>query len=974
VVEEIKIDSKEEVEEKEVVIDSQNNTQEEEEENNDNKEMEGPEITISTEKVKEPSNHKKKEKKNFENKEDDNEEVSIDFKELKHKTIKFFKGLKTDKTPGPNNLKEPKNKDEEISFDFKKVSSFAKKNSKWLIPVGLILIAIIFSTYFRIMPAELPVTDQWAENAVNNFYQQQISSQINQQYPNLPEQNKQSLINKEWQKQLKQNKDQIDYDIKQLSNQYKDNLQYKDSEGDSYTYLLAIDPYLWYGHGENYLECKNPGCNEVNGKYQTLRNGRVGTPDKMNPLSYFGLFIYWVANLFTEYPLMQAFFLIPVFIIGLSTIPTFLITRKVAGNAGGFFAAMIIAINGALLSRTPAGFSDTDSFNIFFPLLITWLFIEAIDAKNFKTSTIYSLFAALSILIFDMIWSSWFIFGFLIGSLCIYIIFKIIKNYSSKNFKEVKLLVYKGTIFVTSSFVFSAVLGDFRLIKQLFAEPLAFITLKDVAVGTIWPNVLTTVAEFNAVPFIEIINQMGGKVLFFIAILGLILPLLSRGKLEKNIKYSIIIIVWFLATSYAFTKGVRFAILMVPAFAIAFGIGIGTIHKYVSLWTSKHLRLDRNISTILISIIAIMIILPNIISANAIGMSEIPSYNDGWENTLNKIKDDAGNKTGYITTWWDFGHWFVAKNISVTFDGGNQDRRIHWVGKSLLTSDEKESVAIIKMLNCGQEEAVSYLEKILNDDFDAVMTIKEIILLDKEKARKKLTQLGLNENQNKQLLQYTHCENLMPQYYITSEDMVSKSGVWGHFGAWDFKKASMYQIVTKNKEKGKETIKNKFDLSEETADEYYYQILNNPADQWVSTWPTYSSGINNCQKESEKEIICTGSVQGGGIEFTVNLDTMDVAMANNPNVKPTSIVYTTKLGIEEKKFNNGTDTGFSIILIPKEEDYQFVLSNPLQAKSVFTQLFFLEGYGLECFNKIEDITSFNNQRIISWKVDFDCLS
>ena len=30
-----------------------------------------------------------------------------------------------------------------------------------------------------------------------------------------------------------------------------------------------------------------------------------------------------------------------------------------------------------------------------------------------------------------------------------------------------------------------------------------------------------------------------------------------------------------------------------------------------------------------------------------------------------------------------------------------------------------------------------------------------------------------------------------PDYFITSYDMIGKSGVWGHFGSWDFVKATM---------------------------------------------------------------------------------------------------------------------------------------------------------------------------------------
>ena len=45
--------------------------------------------------------------------------------------------------------------------------------------------------------------------------------------------------------------------------------------------------------------------------------------------------------------------------------------------------------------------------------------------------------------------------------------------------------------------------------------------MKEVGVKSIWPNVLTTVAEFNPISFENIINQMGGQLLFVLSIIGI---------------------------------------------------------------------------------------------------------------------------------------------------------------------------------------------------------------------------------------------------------------------------------------------------------------------------------------------------------------------------------------------------------------------------------------------------------------------
>ena len=83
-----------------------------------------------------------------------------------------------------------------------------------------------------------------------------------------------------------------------------------------------------------------------------------------------------------------------------------------------------------------------------------------------------------------------------------------------------------------------------------------------------------------------------------------------------------------------------------------------------------------------------------------------------------------------------------------------------------------------------------------------------------------------------EVLKYSHCTP-PEDYYITSEDMIGKAGVWSHFGSWDFNKASMYQEVKHLQEnKATQIITEKYNLNDELANKYYYEIQNNDADYW----------------------------------------------------------------------------------------------------------------------------------------------
>ena len=81
----------------------------------------------------------------------------------------------------------------------------------------------------------------------------------------------------------------------------------------------------------------------------------------------------------------------------------------------------------------------------------------------------------------------------------------------------------------------------------------------------------------------------------------------------------------------------------------------------------------------------------------------------------------------------------------MTFDGGTQTSwGAYWVGKSLLTDDEKNSIGIVRMLNCGQNSAFNELNKIIGDAPIVIETLNTIVAQDKSSAMKTLQKQGLS--------------------------------------------------------------------------------------------------------------------------------------------------------------------------------------------------------------------------------------
>ncbi len=868
----------------------------------------------------------------------------------------------------------------DISIRAKELNKFFKRYGVLL----LILIPVFLSVWFRAYTYYLPITDEWAKQSVHSTIKESIRSQIEAKYPDLLDENKEIFIEKEFQKTIKGQKSEINLQIKSASEYFKSAL--KDDRG--HTYLADIDSYTWYEQANNILNNGHVGDEIRDGKYvQTQRNGRLGKEVSFSLTPLIEVYIYKIVHFFNkDFSMMDAAFAFPILFVTLSIIPAFLIGRKIAGNLGGLFAGGIIAVNSALMGRTAAGFADTDANQALFPLLIVWMFVEAVSAKGNKKmffAGLTGLFIGVYAITWDAGW--WFIFDFLIATVVINIIYsayinrKEIKNGGLFKNNLIKNELIMLAVLIASSFIFStlgfaysqkiSLLDSADTFQDFYKGPIGFKGMKGVATDKIWPNVLTTVAEFNEVDTKEIINAMGGGIMFLIAVAGIFLTLLKKDEKEnREIKYFILMVIWFISTVYAFTKGIRFAILMVPAFAIAFGAAVGISYNYLPNHLNKKMNIKPYISKIaIISVMALLFIAP-IKSAHNTAKGEIPNMNDALYDSLIKIKENSTD--AIITSWWDFGHWFVAiSDRRVTFDGGDQGRRIHWVGKALLTSSEEESVGILRMLNCKQDEAYKKLEEKTNDTRTSVNLIYNIVVEDKENARKILRENFIDEESIDEILEMTHCDNLIDQYFIASEDMVGKSGVWGHFGSWDFRKASMYSAVRgKEQKEGIDILKEKFGKTENEASKIYSEIQETQGDQWIAGWPGYRSGIDSC--ETLPDVIRCNN----GLMF--NRTTNTAFFMTQEGIKyPESFVYPVEVENDEKKLYEvkyEKDTvPVSAVLIKKDSGgFQSVLADKELVNSIFTKLFYHKGRGLKHFELFDERMQLNGQRIYVYKVNF----
>ena len=992
--------------------------------------------------------------------EKDDDEIEIDFSKIKG----FFKRKKTEKTEAKK-IQAEENEDEEISFDFSKIKNIFKGKGKetaddedtiaidWKKTIGLmkkyqivllLLIPLFLSIFLRVQSAYLPVTDDWANDAVMDNLRNQVRSQIQQNSPNLPSNFLDTQVDAQVQKLLKEQKSQIQQQIEGTSNYFKSRLQ--DDSGT--TYLLAIDPWFWMRHARNVLNNGHPG-DEIRDNmswdnHMFAPQGRPVPPDMFH--AYFEAYLYKFLSFFNkDIELMKVVFYVPVLLSALSVIPAFFITRRLGGNFGGFIGAVIVAIHPAFLSRTAGGFADTDAYNILFPLLITWFFLEALESKNFKKNIILSSLSGILVGFFAFSWGGWwFIFDFIVLSTLIYLVYySIIHRKKLSNFlkkAEIKNVLMVLLLFILFSGIFTSIFkGTNAFLREPISNPLGFAKMKEVGITTVWPNVYTTVAEQNPASLNSIIDQIGmGKWLFLlIALVGIVLtttklkekkpwfiigtlawyviifgikpqnlttflilisiPIVVRLTLaiiesdtEIDLKYAILLIIWLTSTIYASVKGVRFMLLLVPPFAIGFGIALGQLYRYSSKWFTKGFSINKYISNIVIILILLLIAgtVPVPFSPYCLGSTckqaldvskqEIPSMNDAWYSSLTKIKQES-KPDAIINSWWDFGHWFkYIGDRAVTFDGTSQNTPMaHWIGNTLLTSDEDTARGILRMLDCsGGSYAYTAVYDIIKDEPRSVDIIYQITKVDKEKAREILSKNNFKEEKIIEIMNYTHCEP-PENYFITSEDMIGKSGVWSHFGSWDFDRALIYKTLKKKEFQNDITsstnfLQKRFNYSKSEAENMYYEVQgitdSQQANNWIAPWPGYA-GIIGCSKINNETLKCS--------DYLINLSSYDIYIPTSEGKRyPKKASFQTDEDLIVKNYtesviNMQNGRGLGTALIKNGDSYTLLQMDEALTASIFTRLFYMEGIGLKHFKKFSDERGITGGRIIVWKVDWE---
>lgn len=935
------------------------------------------------------------------------------------------------------------------------ISFYQKHKKKFNVAFTLILLIIpmLFAGYIRSYAYNLPIADDWAENSIMGRLTPQIYNQVKSEYPNLPDDLIQEEVKKRQDQFLEENYEDITSEKEKIASQFRDSFQAENGQ----TYFLAIDPYYYYTtsnliHKNGYI-----GDELIDGT-PTLKRRLAPVGIKNTKISFHDWFeskLYEMNGLdetSTPGERTKAVYFLPVLFSMLAIIPLFLIIKLYSNNLFAFLGSLSFSTVTTFLSRTTAGFVDTDAYNVFFPLLIAFFIIYAFNAKNNKTTSIYAILAGLVQAWYLWTWgSAWYTFVFFTIIILAYVIYTLLAEFFEKKkfiIKTLKKELIAFGLFFLSAWAFSLTVGKDILQISYRAVLSSSQGLATAKVGNIWPNVFSSVAELNPASFPSIINSIGGQLIFLVALLGLLLlsidfphkiknyglyknillgvgfiwfsffvldfkdmgflesihksligltsnnPLLfvillflpmivailyalHNTNADKKTFLTILLTAYIAGTIYMSLQAVRFILLLAPMFAIAVGVGLYYLAKLGNDKIKDFLELKDGIfkfsGTILVILLFGFMFVPTAVTAHEISYNSVPNFDDNWYDLMFKIKDNS-NPDAIITSWWDFGHFFIAiSERGATFDGASQTTpQSHWVGKLLMENDENVSADILKMLTCGGNQAFEIMQEKANDSTGGVFINKIIYSTlgkeNKEEILKNNPHFEFSDNDVSEIMEKLSCNNPPENFVIASEDMVGKAGVWAHWGSWNFTKK---YILDNYKKQSIEELSNILELDLETTTKLVSELkeidlkarLKNVKrddllNMWLAPYPSYLSDVISCTEENNV-VDCQGAI-------TIDLNTKS-AKFNSPQNGEFANLVIAKNGTLSTHLQN-EDGVVDIVLKEENGNYNVLIAQTPLGASTFTKLFFLNGAGTTKFEKFDYTMSTSGWKIYTWKV------
>ncbi len=927
----------------------------------------------------------------------------------------------------------------------------------------LIIAAAALVTWIRLLPLSPAVLD---DDAALEVWYRQASTLAGTLPPDMPAASRAAELRRRVDQWRQDHRGDFNAEREQVAARLRSELGHTGADGVQRIDLGDYDSYHWLRMSRNYLRTGTTCDTVIDGQCRdTFTNAPVGRRNVYSRSLHIGAIValHRLITLFKPaYPLDASSFLVPVIVGVLGVFPAFAIGARLAGTLGGLCAALLAAVNPLFLVRSIG--SDDDVWNIVLPLFMVWALIEAISASRPRRQSGFALIAAALVGLHAATWTGWtFTYAVVMLAMMATLLFEFlgraVSRYSGRPWSPANLeraaLVMVVFYLAAGFFTIAAGVAGYFSVPLELLKPLIAAFHPSAAATQIawWPDVFSTVAELTPQNLGIIAGKMGAPVYFFVSWLGLLLlltpregwklphfalliggnylywylltasqlgrlsllallasplaaavliDLFSQRILSDDLGAVLIVVAWFLGALFLSYQGPRFVMLMVPPFAITFGVAVGRLQhwaegKVCPLWPSAA-WFSR---PVLFAVMAAVLILP-VSQGYAAARSYLPKMNAAWWSTLSVLRQQSP-PDAIVNIWWDYGYWakYVAER-RVNNDGGSLRTHIpYWTARALAAPTERESAGLLRMLDCssdatpeaeGNEGAYGKLVSYGVDGLKAEAIITQLARMGRRQAQAYLAGQKLSAAAQADILRSTHCDP--PASYLLLTSTMEPLGGWWYLANWDFRRAYVVKRARLMPEgPAIAELVSRLGYSQDEARSLYERaaLVRSLPEEQKFIEPKMSS-VNSpwykCDHADDGDLACRMDLR---LDSAIVAKQMIFRSADPADSRVVAVHDTTGSGgtTEEvqltpaivviaaadqiREVSNPAPESSELAVLVDVPGARVRLSTPDSLHSTFNGLMYLDGRYGRLFDKVHEETGFGGERVTLWKINWQHL-
>jgi len=669
--------------------------------------------------------------------------------------------------------------------------------------------------------------------------------------------------------------------------------------------VLDYDPWWFYRHAKEIVEndYKVPD-------WDTLSYYPPGRPYSLQQgWSFTIALMYKFASAFADVDLMQIAKWSPLIMVALIPMPAFLLGRLISNDLGGLIAALFSVLAPTFISVSMGGYSDSDVVTVFYMFLSILAVVTAIKyAKNKVLSIPLYAISAASVLLFTFNWSAgWLPLILFTAFIPAFVIFRIVEEMIHQRKLRIDIKAFfpdfKSIIVpLLIIFIVANVAGYIVGYRTMFHSLLGGLAFTGLGGERLIVNI--SVAELQT---IDIFTKSGFlSVAQRVGMLPTIMTLIGLPLLVvyKLFKKERINFIEIFLFLWALVS--FYLIIKGVRFSLLFSTSASLSAGYVIGNLYNYLR-HRNL-LIFSTVFAVIGVLTFIALSDAIQMGIASgglSVSGNWYSALDWLKENA-DKDALVATWWDPGHIITGyTGLKVHADGA------HCGYPSCSPYDHNTRIRDMGLLMSTDNET------------ESIEIINKYVHLSPEECDKNKILHGEKFSED-------NCKDVTEVYVLATNDLIGKYYWMSCFGHFDMK------------------------LWQKTGGK-----------QWKCDGRNYAQvGFSNFDNQG------LPVYSSGGLTVTLLQNGTDLlAVVNSPsqgirNTLVSDVVYYQN-GVELRSKSNNENALDAMVWI--DPSFRLILlMDPEIRDSVFTEMFFFNGKGLENFDMV-----YQNQEVKIFKAKLD---